>query len=134
MGVSMLKNFDTQVNFFRDNATVLTAMDIEDPNPKRAQTWGDPVVVRAIPTRRFNNSETRESFSRMLKQSKHAAHPCVKDLSLCKDRTLHWPSTRHRRHARGNSVVYETMDQMDSVGWASFANTRRALGLDPFDL
>ena len=142
IGVSSLKNFDTQVNYFRrDNTSVLAAMDIEDPNPKRASTWGEPVVVRAIPSRRFIDIKhrSRAPFRQMLKNSHHQDHPCVRNLSTCVDRTLLWPPSstvsRHGHHARRNSVVYTAMDQMDSFAWEALAETRfKTLKLPPFDL
>jgi len=135
IGVSSLKNFDIQVNYFRDNASTLAAMDIEDPNPKRASTWGEPVVVRAIPSRRFNSPETRATFKGMLKVAHRTAHPCVRNFSLCEDRTLLWPTMRDGRQVRMNTVVYDTMDQMDSEAWVAFAETRsKTLGLPPLDL
>ena len=123
IGVSTLKNFDTQVNAFRDNASVLSAVDIEDPNPVRASTWGQPVVVKAVPARRVNDV-TAKALRSTGHRGHFKAHPCVTPSAdePCEDRTLLWPTrARDGRHLRDNTVTYDTMDQMDGSAWRRLA-------------
>ena len=64
MGVSSLKNFDVQVNFFHDTMSVLSAMERHrGSQPKACKHVGRAgFVVRAIPSRRFNNMETKNTL------------------------------------------------------------------------
>ena len=76
MGVALLKCFDTQAHYF--HGAKLVAMDIEDPNPARASTWGAPAVLQT-----WRNSKLRRMRGKPLSYVKHwpaAAAPNGNDL------------------------------------------------------
>ena len=71
IGVSVLKNVDTQVHFH--HATV-TAFDIEDPNWTRAKHWGKPRVVSQARTPGANAARSKKRAFDHLYEWRDVAH------------------------------------------------------------
>lgn len=97
------QGFETQIHHWTNAG--LTAFDLENPNPVRADLWGEPRIVASWPSRALRLAKNQLA-----------------------DGVMQFP----RQNA--NDVMYLASDQMVRDGWAHLAAVRRERALPPFNL